>query len=153
MFDWVFNTSLPALHIMCYILELRITTRNLLLALDPSQQSSSPFSPNFIYINHLQVVVTYLPPFINHLKITLKVLLKQKSKHLIVQCLSQHPLRASTWSEKWRHGIPNSQNKFLQRHSFLSCTFRIQFYFIGKRQRKSIKNLTKTCHGKVIFVI
>ena len=97
MFDWVFNTSLPALHIICYILELRITTRNLLLALDPSQQSSSPFSPNFIYINHLQVVVMYLPPFINHLKITLKVLLKQKSKHLIVQCLSQHPLKASTW--------------------------------------------------------
>ena len=31
--------------------------------------------------------------------------------------------------------------------------YRFCLFFAGKRQRKSTKNLTKTCHGKRIFVI
>ena len=32
-------------------------------------------------------------------------------------------------------------------------TFHIKFYFSGKRQRKSTKNLSKTCHWNLTFVI
>ena len=35
----------------------------------------------------------------------------------------------------------------------LSSTFHIKFYFTGKRQRKSAKNVSKRCHWKIIFVI
>ena len=40
------------------------------------------------YINLLQRTIIHLSPFINHLKITLKAMLKQKTNHLIVQSLS-----------------------------------------------------------------
>ena len=48
-----------------------------------------------LYIHQLLTIIIHLSPFINHLKITLKVMLKQKSNHFIVQSLSQHPLKAS----------------------------------------------------------
>ena len=41
-----------------------------------------------MYIHELPPITMHLPLFINHLKITLKVLLKQKSHHFIVQSLS-----------------------------------------------------------------
>ena len=44
------------------------------------------------------------------------------------------------WKRQWRH-------------SWLSSTFHMHFYFIGERQRKSTKNLRKICHWKLIFVI
>ena len=43
-----------------------------------------------LFTNLLQIffyIYLHLPPSINHLKITLKVLLKQKSKHFIVKSL------------------------------------------------------------------
>ena len=36
---------------------------------------------------------------------------------------------------------------------FVVYTFHIKFYFSGKRQRKSSKNLSETCHWKLSFVI
>ena len=36
---------------------------------------------------------------------------------------------------------------------FVVYTFHIKFYFSGKRERKSTKNLSKTCQWNLIFVI
>ena len=41
-----------------------------------------------LHINELPHTIIHLSLFINHLKITLKVMLKQKSNHFIVQSLS-----------------------------------------------------------------
>ena len=48
-----------------------------------------------LYIHLLPHTIIQLSPFISHLKITLRVMLKQRSNHFIVQSLSQHPLKAS----------------------------------------------------------
>ena len=48
-----------------------------------------------LYIHLLPHTIIQLSPFISHLKITLRVMLKQGSNHFIVQSLSQHPLKAS----------------------------------------------------------
>ena len=42
---------------------------------------------------------------------------------------------------------------FPETFPFVVYTFHIKFYFSGKRQRKSSKNLSKTCHWKFSFVI
>lgn len=89
------------------------------------------------------------PLFINRFKIALKVLCKQKPNHFIVQRLSQHPCK--TWKQKCSNVELNSQNKCFQRHSCLSCTFQIQFYFTGKRQRKSSKISMK--HVTLLFEV
>ena len=50
-----------------------------------------------MYIIYFPPVIIYFSPFINDLKITLKVLFKQKSNHFTVQSLSHHLCKASTW--------------------------------------------------------
>ena len=67
------------------------------------------------------------------MKVNLKVMLKQKSNHFIVQNLSKHSLKASAWWAK--------------------CENVQQFYFKRKRQRTSTKNARKTCYWNLIFVI
>ena len=49
--------------------------------------------------------------------------------------------------------LSKKKKKTLYRHSRLSWTFQIQFYFIQKRKRKNIKNLKKACYRKLIFDI
>ena len=51
----------------------------------------------YIFIYHLPRVIVHVPPFINHLKITLKALLKQRLNHFIVQSFSYYLLKASAW--------------------------------------------------------
>ena len=86
--------------------------------------------------------------FINLLKITFKVLLKQNWNYFLVQNLSWHPLKTSALEKKCRNVNANSQyKKHFSRHCCLSCTFHIQFFFsLEKDKEKSIKNLSKTCH-------
>ena len=50
----------------------------------------------FIYPLLLHIIID-LSPYINQLKITLKIILKQKSNYFIVQSLLWHPLKASVW--------------------------------------------------------
>ena len=50
-----------------------------------------------MYIIYFPPVIIHFSPFINDLKITLKVLLKQKSNHFTVQSLPHHPFKATTW--------------------------------------------------------
>ena len=55
-------------------------------------KQGSEISKNYIFCTFRHTVfIIHVPPFINHLKITLhsqKVPLKQKSNHFIVECLS-----------------------------------------------------------------
>ena len=51
----------------------------------------------YMYIIYFPPVIIHFSPFINDLKITLKVLLKQKSNHFTVQSLPHHPFKATTW--------------------------------------------------------
>ena len=98
--------------------------------------------------SYLPSVLIHALPFINHLKITLKVLDKKKSNYFIVQSLSKlAPVKSFCLVRE----IPERAIEFLKRmfpETFLLVlyTFHIKFYFLGKRQRKSTKNLSKTCH-------
>ena len=42
----------------------------------------------YMYINYYPPVIIHFPPFISHLKMNIKVLLKQKPNHFIIQSLS-----------------------------------------------------------------
>ena len=82
----------------------------------------SIYLKSLIYINKLPPVIIHFPPFINHLKINLQVIAPFKGFCLV-------------------RGMPECTTEFsiFERHSCLSWTFQIQFYFTGKRQRKSTR--------------
>ena len=86
-----------------------------------------------LYIHLLPHTIIQLSPFIDLLKITLKVMLKRRSNHFIVQSLKQHPLKASAGKSNAR-----MYNIFISQE---------------KERKKNQKNVRKTYYWKLIFVI
>ena len=101
-------------------------------------------------------ILIHVLPFINHIKIFFKVQSSTQTKIQPFYCTKfvVAPVNAFRLVRK----IPECTTEFSKQmfpETFLLVvhTFHIKFYFSGKRQRKSTKNLSKTCHWKLIFVI
>ena len=86
-----------------------------------------------LYIHLLLHTIIHLSPFINHLKITLKVILKQKWNHFILQvCHST------------RNRLPPGKSNARIYNSFISQE---------KERKNNHKSVRKTYYWKLIFVI
>ena len=92
---------------------------------------------------------TFFLPFINHLKITLKVQSSTETKIKLFYCTKFviAPVKGFRLLRKLPEcTIEFSKQMFPDTFLLVVYTFHIKFYFSGNRQRKSTKNLSKTCH-------
>ena len=103
-----------------------------------------------IYIYIYIFIIIHHPPFINHFN-NCQGFTQKKSTHFYFAKFVMTLVKGFCLVREMQDWIVKKM--FQETYSCLSCSFDIQFFFTGKRQREITKNRSKTCYWKLIFVI
>ena len=104
----------------------------------------------YMYIYIYIYIIIHQPPFINHFN-NCQGFSQKKSTHFYFAKFLMTPVKGFCLVREMQDWI--LKKMFQETYSCLPCSFDIQFFFAGKRQREITKNRSKTCYWKLIFVI